>query len=371
MAPEKGLMPGFCPSTEFFVERRLVRDSAASDPRIRAVQAEHLAEYLAKLSQLRKQAESTPELSLREPLLILIRELAQEAGRGSLLIAPEADAEQAGQPDIFVKDGPRLVGFVETKSPGTDLGKWLRQTKQGQRYRESLPNWVATDYYWFVFVRDGEKVAHLEMADPSGAAQLREPDSPERLSQEFTSFFSYAPPIIRSPQRLALELARRARLLRDGIAGVLRAEPEGGRLRSVHAFYRETLMSDLDEESFADTFAQTIAYGLFLARLRDEDGEFTLRSATDAIPRSVPFLRSAVRLLTDEDVLPGPITRLLDDLIALLDNTKVEAIRKEVAAGGLERDLVIYFYERFLDQYDAGERKKRGVYYTPPELSLP
>jgi phage repressor protein C with HTH and peptisase S24 domain len=332
------------------------------------VSGEHLAGYLLKLAKLRKQVEATPELSLREPLLALVRELAQAAGRSQLLIAPEADAGQAGQPDIFVKDGPRLVGFIETKAPGTDLGKWLRQTKQGRRYRESLPNWVATDYYRFVFVRDGTEVTHLEIADPTGAAQSFEPDSCEQLQQQFTSFFAYAPPFIRSPKRLALELSRRARLLRDGIEGVLHAEPENGRLRSVHAFYRQTLMSDLDEESFADTFAQTIAYGLFLARLRESEGAFTLNSATAAIPESVPFLRSAVRLLTDEDVLPGPVKAVLADLLAMLDNTNIDNIRKEVAAGGLEHDLVVYFYERFLEQYDAGERKKRGVYYTPPEL---
>lgn len=54
--------------------------------------------------------------------------------------------------------------------------------------------------------------------------------------------------------------------------------------------------------------------------------------------------------------------------MAVLDNTKIDPIRKEIDAGGLERDLVLYFYEQFLEQYDAGERKKRGVYYTPPEL---
>jgi hypothetical protein len=330
--------------------------------------SEYLSAYLRDLSKLRKQTEATPELSLREPLLQLIRALASEAGRTNLLIAPEADAEEAGQPDIFVKAGPRLVGFVETKPPTTDIGKWLRTDKQGRRYRESLPNWIATDYYRFIFIRDGSAVTHLEIADPYGLPQLLEADREERLVDEFASFFAYAPPIIRSPQRLALELARRGRLLRDTLEGVLRAEPEAGRLRGVLSFYRATIMSDLDEEAFADTFAQTIAYGLFLARLRHEDGEFTLKAATEALSPSVPFLRSAVRLLTDEEVLPGTITRLLEDIVALLDNTKIDPIRKKIAAGGLEHDLVVYFYERFLEQYDAGERKKRGVYYTPPEL---
>lgn len=327
----------------------------------------HLPGYLSALGKLRKQTEATPELSLREPLLQLIGQLATEAGR-SLLIAPEADAEEAGQPDVFVKDGARLIGFVETKAPGTDLGKWLSGTKQGRRYREFLPNWIATDYYRFIFVRDGTTLQHLAIADPTGDEQLLPHASEEELAAAFAEFFAYAPPVIRSPKRLAIELSRRARLLRDGIEGVLKGEPDDGPLRGVLHFYRERLMSDLDEAGFADTFAQTIAYGLFLARLREEDGDFTLAKAIEAIPQSVPFLRSAVRLLTEQDVLPKPITNLVDDLVALLDNTRVDAIRKEIETGGLERDLVIYFYERFLEKYDAGERKKRGVYYTPPEL---
>lgn len=325
-----------------------------------------LEPYLQDLGKIRAQVEATPELSLREPLLVLVRELAKEAGRGSLLVAPEADAEQAGQPDIFVKDGSRLVGFIETKPPGADLTGWLKSSDQARRYRESLPNWIVTDYYRFLSIREGETVDDVAIAPPLDASL--ESEASERLLAVFVAFFAYAPPAIRSPQRLALELARRARLLRDGIRGALDAEGPDGQLRGVLDFYRETLMSDLDEDGFADTFAQTIAYGLFLARLREKGGLSDLSRATEALPQSVPFLRSAVRLLTEPDVLPGAITNLLGDLIALLDNTQIDAIRAEIAAGGLERDLVIYFYERFLEQYDAGERKRRGVYYTPPEL---
>jgi predicted helicase len=75
-----------------------------------------------------------------------------------------------------------------------------------------------------------------------------------------------------------------------------------------------------------------------------------------------------VRPLTDYELLPESINHLLDDLVALLDNTDTRQLRKEIAAGELERDLGVYFYEHFLEQYDAGERMNRGVYYTPPEL---
>lgn len=326
-----------------------------------------LERYLADLARLRAQAESTPELSLREPLLVLVRDIAARVGRTGLLIAPEADAERAGQPDVFIKSGPRLVGFIETKAPGADIGAWLHSSDQARRYRDSLPNWIATDYYRFVTIRDGLVEDSFDLPEPSAAPQLLPPATQDELEAFVARFLAYSPPVIRSPRRLALELARRARLLRDGIAGVL-ATTETGDLRGVYDFYRDTLISDLDLDSFSDTFAQTIAYGLFLARLRDDGENFTLARAIDDLPQSVPFLQSAMRLLTEADVLPKAITNLVEDLVSLLDNTDVRAIRTEIEAGGLEHDLVIYFYERFLEQYDAGERRRRGVYYTPPAL---
>lgn len=187
-----------------------------------------IARYLTSLQRIERQAEATPELSLREPLLVLLKEMGCQAGRPNLLVAPEASAGQAGQPDIFVKDEPRLVGFVETKSVGTDLNRFLRSDRQGRRYRESLPNWVATDYHSFVFLREGEVVERAHV------------DDAQRLADAFVGFFSYAPPVVRSSRRLAQELARRARLIRQGLEGVLRAEPPGGPLRNVLNFYRQT-----------------------------------------------------------------------------------------------------------------------------------
>jgi len=315
-----------------------------------------LSHYLRDLEHLRAQAESTPELSLREPLLVLIREYGAASAVSNLIIAPEASGQSAGQPDIYVKRGPRLVGFVETKAPGTDLNHLLRSDKQIKRYRESFPNWVLTDYYQFLFLREGDVSAHGSTADQTS------------LSSGFESFFAYAPPAIRSPRRLATELARRGRMLRDGLEAIIRAEAPEGPLRNLLDFYKRTLMDDLDEAGFADTFAQTMVYGMFLGWLRSPTGEFTRRSAAEAVPPSVPFLRSAIRLLLAEDLLPPAVDRLLDDLVALLANTQVQFIRDEVAAGGLEHDLVVYFYEQFLDQYDAGEKMNRGVFYTPPEL---
>lgn len=315
--------------------------------------------YLGELDHLRQQAESTPELSLREPLLRLLHRFAEAHHRPGLLIAPEARAEGVGQPDVYAKDGPRLVGFVETKAPDSDLSRLLRSDEQLKRYRRSLPNWILTDYYEFRFLRDGRNF---------GTAMVRE--RPDQLADLFGQWLDYAPPAVRTSRQLAVELARRARLLRDGISGAIDDEPAGGPLREALRFYRETLMEDLDQAGFADTFAQTLTYGMFLGWLRgaEHEGEFDLAAAAAAIPRSVPFLRSAVSLLTDPAVLPDAVVRILDDLAALYDNTRPGPISDEIKGAGAGRDPIIYFYETFLEQYDKGERMRRGVYYTPPEL---
>ena len=160
--------------------------------------------YLRKLERLQREPEATPELSLREPLLELIRAFGKSVGRSNLIVAPEASAETIGQPDIFVKDGPRLIGFVKTKAPEAQLARLLKTTRQLKSYSESLPNWVLTDYYIFIFIQNGEASQPIDVRT-----------TPDELQTRFGQFFDSAPRNIRSASRLAQEMARRARLLRS------------------------------------------------------------------------------------------------------------------------------------------------------------
>jgi len=66
-----------------------------------------------------------------------------------------------------------------------------------------------------------------------------------------------------------------ATLLRDAIRTLIgtKTNPDGEPLRRLWNFYRQSLMSDMDADDFADTYAQTLIYALFLARL--EKGPMT------------------------------------------------------------------------------------------------
>jgi hypothetical protein len=176
--------------------------------------------YLRLLGRIREQPEANPELSLREPLLELLRAFGEAAGRRGLMVAPEASAGDVGQPDIFIKDGPRLIGFAETKAPGTALARLLRTSAQLKRYSESLPNWILTDYYLFVFIENGEASPPIDIRAEPAAVRDR-----------FGVFLDSTPRNVRSASRLAQEMVRRARLLRAGLYGALQKERPGGPLR--------------------------------------------------------------------------------------------------------------------------------------------
>jgi hypothetical protein len=327
--------------------------------------------YLQELRVLRAQPEATAELSLRQALVTLLRDLAGP----DITVFAEVGIE-VGQPDLIAKVGPQVIGYGETKAPGTirHLENVL-ETPQLLAYRQ-LPNLVLTDYLHFILLRDGVEVARATLMNSADLDAGRFGGANRTATEEvLRAWLAAQPAEITSPERLALELARRARWLRDGIRAELareaaatgRGQPNGP-LRSVLDFYRANLMSDMDADMFADAYAQTVAYGLFVARFHTTGTAFDRRSATDAIPISTAFLRSSVRFLLDEDTVPASVGWIVDDLIAVLRVAADALISRAAAVHSAVDDAVVYFYEHFLEAYDAGERTNRGVFYTYPAL---
>ena len=116
------------------------------------------AAYLRDLRDVRAQPEATAELSLRTALVTLLREIA---GPGITLF-PEAGTD-VGQPDLIAKVGPLVIGYGETKAPGTIRAlEGVLDTRQLIAYRQ-LPNLILTDYLHFILLRDGVEVARATL----------------------------------------------------------------------------------------------------------------------------------------------------------------------------------------------------------------
>ena len=128
---------------------------------------------------------------------------------------------------------------------------------------------------------------------------------------------------------------------------------------------RSTFWLVFEPPEFADLYAQTLAYGLLAARWRTP-GAFDRRIAAESIPATSGVLRDAFRYISLADPHPD-VAWIVDEIVDLLAGAPVRAMLAAPARRH-GRDPVLDFYETFLHCYDPELRRKRGVYYTPPEL---
>ena len=147
-------------------------------------------------------------------------------------------------------------------------------------------------------------------------------------------------------------------------------QQHSNKIKEHFGVFKEHLITDLTEERFASIYAETLAYGLFIARIHNGT-EFRRIESHELIPAIFPFLKE---LFTDIATrLDENIKWVIDELCELLRNSEIENILKNL--GSLKKkhlknnngktDPVIYFYEDFLKKYNPQIRKARGIYYTP------
>lgn len=276
-----------------------------------------------------------------------------------------------GAPDFVFrkKSSPRIVqGYAETKDLDGDLDK-VEKTNQMDRYR-GYSNLILTNYLEFRFFRNGEKYRTISIGRLKNGKLITATEQGESLLRELEAFLSQTPEAITSGLRLAQIMGGRARRLRDNIIEYLKNDSEKNEeLLRIYNMMKELLVHDLQPDSFADMYAQTLVYGLFVARYNDPTAEsFTRSEARDLVPKSNPFLLQ----FFDHIVGPNFDTRLayiVDELCEIFSVSNVQEIvhkHLRVQEDSVdERDPIIHFYEDFLQAYDPNERKKMGAYYTP------
>lgn len=88
----------------------------------------------------------------------------------------------------------------------------------------------------------------------------------KELNELFAIFFSKIPNPINSALDFANHLSLRTRILKDEL--LLSIENEI--LLSLFNTFKETLYKELSYEEFCDSFAQTLTYSLFLAKLNND-----------------------------------------------------------------------------------------------------
>jgi predicted helicase len=160
-------------------------------------------------------------------------------------------------------------------------------------------------------------------------------------------------------------MAALAQLTRNAISLAFQSEEGGGSLHAQMEGFKQVLLPDLDNEQFADMYAQTICYGLFAARCNTKPNiPFTREHAAYDIPKTNPFLRKMFNYIAGPD-LDERIVWVVADLAELLNRSDMASILQDFGKRTRQEDPVVHFYETFLAQYDPKLREMRGVYYTP------
>ncbi|MDI6787892.1 MAG: N-6 DNA methylase [Planctomycetota bacterium] len=272
----------------------------------------------------------------------------------------------AGIPDFLLRGKyNRPIGYVEAKDPETKHLSDIADTEQLKRYRESLPNVILTNFLEFQLYRDGKLVKEINLPNPFAVLKMKLPVSTsylENLTTLLEEFFSYSTPATYTAKQLAIELAKRTKFLNDIVLEELKQGNDA--LSSFYNAFQKELIESLTEDKFADMYAQTITYGLFSARIRAGDKEFTRKTAYEFIPPTITLLRDIFYFIIGPQ-LPESLEWIVDDIVGVLANANLSSILKDFHTDKWTNDPVIHFYETFLEVYNPKERERLGVYYTP------
>lgn len=323
--------------------------------------------YLNNLAAVARQGDAREE-SFYPALADMLKEIAHATGKTDVHVTTLPRPTEGGNPDFRLWNGTdRIIGYVEAKKPTEERLDIIEKSEQLKRYRATFPNLILTNFLEFRLYRNGAPIQTVQAGRPFILNEVRTTpplENQDELYALLDCFLDFALPQTFTAESLAVELAKRTRLLRDVIGEQFQQERKNpGKLSGFFEAFQTYLIGSLTPTDFADLFAQTITYGLFAARTRAGNG-FNRRAAFDNIPHTIGVLRDLFRFIS-LDELPDPLAWCVDDLAEVLAVADAPGILDRYYHEGKGSDPIVHFYETFLAQYDPEERERRGVYYTP------
>ena len=307
----------------------------------------------------------------------MLQQLLDE-GLSAFVVTNEPARIDCGAPDFIIssKKTNTPVFYIEAKDiDDRDLDGRKENKEQFSRYKKSLDHIIFTDYLDFHLYENGEWVKNVRLAEVHGDKICLCKERIDDFNALISHISTTRPATITSAKRLAEQMAAKARILSSTINNAFRLAEENEdayeankQLQAQLDAFRQVLINDLTPEGFADIYAQTVAYGMFAARLHDHTpNDFSRQEAANLIPRTNPFLRNIFQQIAGYD-LDERIAWVVDDLVNVFLATDVQKVMKNYTKKGMHHDPMIHFYEDFLTAYNPALRKSKGVWYTPQSV---
>jgi len=313
----------------------------------------------------------TSEMGYRTDFEILIKGIFESINVKR--IDHDARAKEGNKPDFVVLHHDVPILYIEAKDIGVSLDK-IEKSEQMARYY-GYANLVLTDYVEFRFYRNGLRYENpIKIANYSIKDRTIDPipESYEHVAKTLVDFAQSHKEPIRSGKHLSKIMGGKAQRIRDNIRQFLSIESEkNAEIKRIYEAIKKQLVHDLTQDSFADMYAQTLVYGLFVARYHDETPEnFSRQEARDLVPASNPLLRHFFDHIVGPD-FDKRLEYIVNELCLVFSHANVPELMKQYFKDDLwgetkeGPDPVIHFYEDFLKEYDPVLRKKLGAFYTP------
>ncbi|EOE4872339.1 type ISP restriction/modification enzyme [Campylobacter jejuni] len=347
-----------------------------------------LKAYLENIKDISTNDKEHTHRTALQNLLQAIKDNQDKQNKISIKQEPNNDKEGRGAPDFLITKDFLTLGYIENKRVNANLDNIIT-SDQILKYTKLSPNIILTDYLRFILLSLNDKneiiickevkICSLDEIKSVIKNQSLLEAKTKELNELFAIFFSKIPNPINSALDFANHLSLRTRILKDEL--LLSSKNET--LLSLFNTFKETLYKELSYEEFCDSFAQTLTYSLFLAKLNNDTAkEIDLNNAKKFIPKSFPLIRSMSGFLDDSFENLENIKWLLEEIINIINHIDITSIIKELNKTG-EKDLFnrptilsthkdpyLHFYETFLASYDPKLREVRGVYYTPAPVVI-
>jgi hypothetical protein len=343
--------------------------------------------YVWRVREILQAGPTNPEQALAPTFHELLNGLLLKVTASPLIIVPEYAKPGIGRPDIALKRaGQNARAFVELKAPNKPIDprrfRDPHDRAQFERFK-ALPIWALSNFSKIRVFRRDELIDELEIISASAlnlelsdrkVAELLSKIDIDALAEGFRPLALAEPPPAPDAKALATNLAHASKLVRnivtDRLAELSAEQENEAPLIAVREEFREVLYAhpeaggysaDRFDPLFAAAFAQTLAFGLLLAR-EATNGPID-QNAWQVIPEHHALMRATLRVLSQVEILEE-IGIGFDIIIDCVNSFDAAIIAREEG----KPDPILYFYEDFLATFNPEERERYGVYYTPVEV---
>ena len=329
----------------------------------------NITTYIEELNIVYQTQQAT-EATYRGILQNLIKALLPK-----VTIIHEPKRSAYGVPDYKILKNDIAISFIETKNLNDKDLKGEKEKlhkEQFDRYKSALNTIVFTDYLTFHLYENGELTSSANIANIVNQTIVPTDNKKEEavFLKIVQTLGNASPQKITQAGKLAEIMAAKAKLIAT-IIGNAMSENKTDEDKNLHdklSAFQKILVHDMDEKQFADFYAQTIVYGMFIARINDKTPKtFSRLEAAELIPSFNPFLKKIFKNIALAE-LHSCIVWIVDDLAEIFRVTDMTKVLKNYGKETGRKDPIIHFYEEFLEEYNPKIREEFGVWYTPAQV---